>query len=350
MAQDKTSVCSEYAVSRALARRLNFDGSLPLAYPITLTVSADLGNGETDTVVCPAGIFGKSGTFNMSSFVTDTEIKLKFIERGKTDTVTIPCVTGDFVSETAATVAELVTLLSKATTGITTAGNFPNIGHAFTPSADGATGRLKIIGASGSEVTAPTILNLIFEIQDVYAAGVLDSGFATAAGLTLSEVRPIRNMASLTATASVTDAEEIENTDGESAVTTLTMEQATTGYTLALEDAERNPYTKRMLAGGHLDANAIYTPKPSNVAAPKFALFCFSRVFDEGSVSLTGQREFSVDIYPSCTAVINNNDKASKDFNHDTFDIVAVDGPAMPAATSLAITSDQYAALVALYA
>jgi len=347
---ENTDVFSEYAASRALARRLNFNGSLPLAYPITLTLSADLGNGETTTVVCPAGLFGKAGTFDMSSYVTATEIALKFIERGETDTVTIPCVSGDFVAPTAATVAEIVTLLSKVTTGITTAGNFTNIGHAFTPSVDGTTGRLKIVGASGSEVTAPTILNLIFEIQDVYVDGVLDSGFATLVGLTLSEVRPIRNMASLTATASVTDAEEIENTDGEGAVTTLTMEQATTGYTLAAENAERDPYTRRVLAGGHIDTNGIYTPKPSSIAAPKFALFCFSRVFDEGSVSLTGQREFSVDIYPSCTAVINNNDKASKDFNHDTFDIVAVDGPSIPAATSMLITTDQYSALALLYA
>jgi len=321
----------------AIAIRLNPNGKLPLSFPRTIRM--DDGLGGYTSVVVPAGLFGKYGTVNMSSFVTDTSIKLQFVEGGKKDTITIPVVVGDFVNQNAATQAEIVLVLNKAVTGIGVAGNFPNIGHGFTASVD-STGRLKIVGAG----VEPALRPLLFFINDTYESdGTLESGAATALGLSFPYARAIKNMASLKAAQNSTSATTKENTNGEQTVTSITIPQTVTGHTLALEDAERHPMTRVLLTGGYFNRDTgEYTPKPTSIDSPRFALYCFSRIFDEGTANMTGQQAFSLDIYPDCTAVRNNGDKASQDFNHDTYDITASDGPEIPAATQIYLTNEEY--------
>jgi len=344
----KDKVYSQYALKFAGYARLNPNGNIPLAYPITLKL--DNGEGGYTSVVAPAGLFGKTGTVNMSAFVTSGHIRLVFHFNGKQDEIAIPCIAGDFVAPSAATQSEISTLLNKSTTGIGVAGNFPNIGYAFTASVESATGRLKVVGAS----TGPTTPHWFFRIDEAYDAGtgVIEPDSAAAAlGLNRAYSMPLENLSSLTASQDVTDAQTKENTDAESTVTTVTVAQESTGYTLSLESSSANPFYKKALAGGYVDeATGQYTPRPAGVDSPRFALFCVSRNYDEGSSSLTGQRDFSVTIFPDNTAILNNNDKNSQDFNHPTFDITATDGAFVPAGTELFYLAEEVALMEATLA
>jgi hypothetical protein len=287
---------------------------------------------------------------NMAAFVTAGHVRLVFHFNGKEDEIAIPCVSGDFVAPAAATQAELATLLNKTTTGIGTVGNFPNIGYAFTASVESSTGRLKIVGAS----TGPTVPHWFFRIDEAYDAGtgVMEEDSAAAAlGLNRAYSLPLKNLSALTASQDVTDATKKENTDAESTVSTVTIGQESTGYTLSLECSSANPFYKKALAGGYVDeASGVYTPRPAGVDSPRFALFCVSRNYDEGSSSLTGQRDYSITVFPDCTAILNNNDKSNQDFNHPTFDITATDGASVPAGTELFYLAEEIALMEATLA
>lgn len=341
----KGNVFSQYAIKLAGLVRLNPNGNLPLAYPISMKVED--GAGGYTTVTAPAGLFGKFGTVNMSALLTLTQLKLKFYFNGKSDVITIPLVAGDFVNAAAATQAEIVAVLNKVTTGIGVAGNFPNIGYAFTASVDSTSGRLKIVGAS----TGPAVPHWFFRIDEDYDAGtgVMEADSAAAVlGLNIPFATALKNLSSLTATQNVTDAATKDNTDAESTVSSVTISQESTGYTLALEASSANPFYKKALAGGYVDeVLGQYTPRPAGVSSPRFALFCLSRNYDSGSSSLTGQREYSVTIFPDNTAILNNNDKNSQDFNHPKFDITATDGSTIPAGTELFMTAEEVALLEA---
>jgi len=341
----KDTVYSQYALRFAGLMRLNPDGSLPLAYPITLKVD-DGENGFTSKVI-PAGLFGKFGTVNMSALLALTQLKLKFYFNGKSDVITIPLVVGDFVNAAAATQAEIALVLNKATTGIGVAGNFPNIGYAFTASVDSATGRLKIVGAA----TGPAVPHLIFRIDEDYdvGTGLMEEDSAAAIlGLNRSFGMKLENLNSLSAAQDVTDAETKQNTDAESTVSTVTVASESTGYTLSLECSTANPFYKQALAGGFVDkATGVYTPRPAGVDSPRFALLAISRNYDEGSSSLTGQRDYSVTVFPNNTAILNNNDKNAQDFNHPTFDITASDGNDIPAGAEFFMLAEEITLLEA---
>jgi hypothetical protein len=342
----KDTVVSEYASAMAIAVRVNPNGRLPLSFPRTLKFEDGMGGVTTQTAL--AGLFGHYGTINMTDLVADGTLGLEITEGGKKDVINIPVIAGDFVAPAAATQAEIVLVLNKAITGLGVTGNFPNIGHGFTASVD-ATGRLKIVGAG----VEPALRPLIFMINDTYNAGtgLLESNAATVLGLNIPYSRAIKNMASLTAAQNSTAAATKENQDGEKTVTSITIPQDVTGHTLSLEDAQRHPMTRVVLTGGYFDeASGEYTPKPTSVASPRFALFCFARLFDEGTSVKEGQFAFALDIYPSCTAVRNNGDKASQDFNHDKYDISASDGPEIPAGTTIYITNEEYEQFVAAFA
>lgn len=337
----KDTVCSQYALKFAGLVRLNPNGSIPLAYPISLKM--DDGNGGFTSASAPAGIFGKFGTVDMSAYVTLTQIKLKFYFNGKSDVITIPCVSGDFVTPTAATQTEIAAILNKATTGIGVAGNFPNIGYGFTASVDSGTGRLKIVGAA----TGPTTKHWLFRIDEDYDAGtgVMEAdSVAAVLGLNRSFGMKLESLNSLSATQNVTDPETKQNNDAEGTVSTVTVASESTGYALSLECSSANPFYKMALAGGYVDAaTGQYTPRPAGVDSPRFALFAVSRNYDEGSSSLTGQRDYSITIFPDCTAILNNNDKNSQDFNHPTFDITASDGADVPAGTEIFLNAEEMA-------
>lgn len=344
----KDNVYSQYALKFAGYARLNPNGNIPLAYPITLKVED--GEGGYTSITVPAGLYGKTGTVDMSSFVTAGYVRLEFAFNGKKDEIAIPCVAGDFVTPAAATQAEIAALLNKATTGIGVVGNFPNIGYAFTASVESSTGRLKIVGAS----TGPTVPHWFFRIDEVYdsGTGAMEADSAAAAlGLNRAFSMSLENLSALTASQDVTDAETKENTDAERTVSTVTVAQESTGYTLSLECSSANPYYKKALAGGFVDKDTgVYTPRPSSVDSPRFALFCVSRNYDAGSSSLTGQRDYSITVFPDCTAILNNNDKNNQDFNHPTFDITATDGASVPAGTELFYLAEEIALMEATLA
>ena len=111
-------------------------------------------------------------------------------------------------------------------------------------------------------------------------------------------------MKSLSASNNITDSETIENTAGKGTVTTVTTEQSSTGVTVALEDAERNPITSVALTGGYLDpSTGKFTQKKSGVSAPEIGLLVFSKTFGAGNFGIGGNEGISMTIYPSNTAI-----------------------------------------------
>lgn len=251
------------------------------------------------------------------------------------DNVTVTTTNG------AMAIADFLTNLNTAL-GSTT---WTNSGHGFVGSI--VNGQIVISTALTIPVMAPLEIRNSVDVD-----GEVDSEAASTLELSKPYWRAIRNMASLTAAANTSDPETINNEDGVGIVTTVTTAQSVTGMTLNLEDAERNPITNVVLCGGRYDsARGNYTPKKSGVNPPTFGLLCFSKVFEEGNFGIDANAYESVVLYPSNTAVRNNNDKAQKDFNHDTYDITASDSSYIPAEVVSYLdkdTADKYVAFAEL--
>ena len=240
------------------------------------------------------------------------------------DTVTVTTTSG------AMTIGDFLTNLNTALGSATWA----NSGHGFIGSIED--GQIVIKTALDIPSMAP------LEIRNsVDSEGEVDSDAASVLELSKPYWRAIRNMASLTAGANTSDPETINNEDGVGIVTSVTTAQSVTGMTLNLEDAERNPITNVVLCGGRFNpATAEFTPKKPGVNPPTFGLLCFSKVFQEGNFGIEANAYESIVLYPSNTAVKNNNDKAQKDFNHDTYDITASDSAYVPAEVTKVVDKD----------
>ena len=239
------------------------------------------------------------------------------------------------------TISDFLTSLNTALGSKT----WTNSGHAFVGSIEN--GQIVIKSVLAIPYMAP------LEIRNsVDGDGDVDSEAASVLELSKSYWRAIRNMASLTAAANTSDPETINNEDGVGIVTSVTTAQSVTGMTLNLEDAERNPITNVILCGGRYDSTrGTYTPKKPGVNPPTFGLLCFSKVFQEGNFGIEANAYESIVLYPSNTAVKNNNDKAQKDFNHDTYDITASDSAYVPAEVTMVVdkdTADKYLAFAEL--
>lgn len=250
-------------------------------------------------------------------------------------------VSDDFTVTGVASGMKIDTYIVALNTAFNADGATLNTGHTYVATKEKDTNgvyQVKITSAVYPEWT------FLFSIEDyIDPDGLADYNTATVLELNRSFVRSIRKIYSITSSADTTDSETKSNDDGKGTVTTIATEQSTTGYSVTLEDSERNPINATALCGGYYDAvSGLHTPKKSDADSPLFSLIVFSSTFGEGNFSEQGYDGGDMDIYPSCTAVIENNDKANQDFNHDVFTITANDNMEMPAGSRQFISIDRY--------
>jgi hypothetical protein len=226
---------------------------------------------------------------------------------------------------------DFLAALETAITGAT----FTNAGHSYEASI--VDGQIVVASALPMPEAVPLMI-----VNPVDGEGDVTSYVASTLQLDKPYWRPIREMASLTATVNTTDADTVENSDGVGVVTSVTTEQSSTGVTVALIDAERNVLTKQALCGGFYNKNTgRYSPKKAGIAAPSIGLLCFSKVFGKGSFGMSGNTIVETSVYPSNTVISNNHDKNQGDFNQDTYDITASDSAFMSVNTQLYLTKDE---------
>lgn len=258
---------------------------------------------------------------------TTTENPVVTIKEGTltADSITLTLASGTVTNT--AFLAALETAIAGAT--------FTNAGHSYEASI--VDGQIVIRTALPMPEAVPLMI-----VNPVDGEGDVTSYVASALQLDKPYWRPIREMASLTATVNTTDADTVENSDGVGVVTSVTTEQSSTGVTVALIDAERNVLTKQALCGGFYNKNTgRYSPKKAGVAAPSIGLLCFSKVFGKGSFGMSGNTIVETSVYPSNTVISNNHDKNQGDFNQDTYDITASDSAFMSVNTQLYLTKDE---------
>ena len=213
---------------------------------------------------------------------------------------------------------------------------FTNAGHSYDARIN-ASGQIVIVSALPIPEAVPLMI-----MNPVDVNGDVESYVASTLQLDKPYWRPIREMASLTATVNTTDADTVENNDGVGLVTSVTTEQSSSGVTVSLIDAEKNVLTKQALCGGFYNvATGRYTPKKAGVAAPSVGLLCFSKVFGKGSFGMSGNTIVETSVYPSNTVILNNHDKNQGDFNQATYDITASDSAYMAVGTQLYLTKDE---------
>lgn len=269
-----------------------------------------------------------NGSHSFSSTTTSVTIK----EGDNTaDTITVttddtnPTLIADFIDDLNTAIA---------------AASFPNAKHTFKAYEDNG----KVLVKTGLEI--PSFVPLT--IQNSHDSnGEVDSIAAEVLELDRSYWRAIRNSASITVANDVTDSEEIGNESATKVVTTIKTDQQETGKTITLVDAEKNVYNQLTFTGGHFDGKT-YTPKKRNANSPLFGLLCFSPIFDEGTYSFSGNSNVVMTIYPSCTAVLESDDKNQKAFNQASYSIVASDSSAIAAGTKIYIgkdLADEYTAM-----
>jgi hypothetical protein len=248
----------------------------------------------------------------------------------KEGTLTADSITLTLASGTV-TNTDFLAALETAITGAT----FTNAGHSYEASI--VDGQIVVASALPMPEAVPLMI-----VNPVDGEGDVTSYVASTLQLDKPYWRPIREMASLTATVNTTDADTVENSDGVGVVTSVTTEQSSTGVTVALIDAERNVLTKQALCGGFYNKNTgRYSPKKAGVAAPSIGLLCFSKVFGKGSFGMSGNTIVETSVYPSNTVISNNHDKNQGDFNQDTYDITASDSAFMSVNTQLYLTKDE---------
>ena len=315
------------AVNTAIATALNADlnnldnfpnighGFHASVYKNRLFISADI----------PVEVTGMPTFVDGSYTFTSTSLAVTVKEGVLTaDDVTVTTTNG------AMTIGEFLTNLNNAL------GSTPwtNSKHAFVGSIVG--GQIVITSVLTIPYMAPLEIRNSVDID-----GVVDSEVASTLEFSRVYWRAIRHMASLTAAVNTSDAETISNEDGRSSVTNLTTAQSTTGMTINLVDAERNPITNVALCGGFFDsARGTRTDKKAGVRPPTTGLLVFSQVFEDGNFGVDANLLATCVVYPSNTSVRNNGDKAQKDFNQDTYDITASDSAYLSAGYDYYIDKD----------
>ena len=317
------TVAVNTAIATALNEELNNLDNFPnighgfhaSVYKNRLFISADI----------PVEVTGIPTFVDGSYTFSDTTLAVTVKEGVLTaDNVTVPTTNGEM------TIGEFLTNLNTALDSTI----WTNSKHAFVGSIVG--GQIVI----STVLTVPYMAPL--EIRNsVDIDGVVDSEVASTLEFSRVYWRAIRHMASLTAAVNTSDAETISNEDGRSSVTNLTTAQSTTGMTINLVDAERNPITNVALCGGFFDsARGTRTDKKAGVRPPTTGLLVFSQVFEDGNFGVDANLMATCVVYPSNTSVRNNGDKAQKDFNQDTYDITASDSAYLSAGYDYYIDKD----------